>query len=363
MVKFIVDGNRTPQLPLPRDRRMDGIVRGTPYYVLRPRSAPQLLSIVIPLYNEAPVFQLLRKALDELAATLPCPVEFVLVNDGSADQTLPLLLDWASEDPRVKLLSLARNFGHQAASTAGLDHARGQAVVLMDGDLQDPPALIHEMLKKYREGYDVIYAQRTSREGESRMKRFTAWLFYRLTRLLVNRDLPVDVGDYRMLSDSCLSALGKMRETHRFLRGMVAWVGFPQTAVQFRRPARAAGETKYPISKMLSFAWNAALSFSPLPLKITFAAGFLVALAGLAYGFYAAMRVFLGLYVVPGWTSLMIALCLIGGSILMGLGLVGEYIAKIYEEIKGRPLYVVQQAVNLESWQSVGASATNKAYE
>jgi glycosyltransferase involved in cell wall biosynthesis len=309
------------------------------------------------------VLPLLRKALVQLAITLPCEVEFVLVNDGSADETLALLLDWASGDTRVKLLSLARNFGHQAASTAGLDHARGQAVVLMDGDLQDPPELIHEMLEKYCRGYDVVYAQRIARDGESFMKRSTAWLFYRLIRLLVNKDLPVDAGDYRMLSDSCLSALRKMRETHRFLRGMVAWVGFPQIAVQFRRPVRAAGETKYPISKMLSFAWNAALSFSPLPLKMTFAAGFLVAFLGLAYGCYAAVRVFLGLYVVPGWTSLMVALCLIGGSILMGLGLVGEYIAKIYEEIKGRPLYVVQEAVNLESWHSVGTSAMNRAYE
>src|SRR5450755_2893315 len=233
------------------------------YHLLTPRQKPGLISLVVPLYNEEEVAPLLFKRLQGLVDQLPCPVQVVLVNDGSSDATIVKLREIAHADRRFKVLSLARNFGHQAAASAGLDAARGDAVVLMDADLQDPPELVLDMLREYEKGYDVVYAQRTGREGEGVFKRMSAWLFYRLMKTLVYEDLPPDVGDFRLVSRRCLDALNAMRETHRFLRGMVSWVGFPQTAVRFVRPARIAGKTKYPLHRMLLFALTAALPFSP----------------------------------------------------------------------------------------------------
>jgi glycosyltransferase involved in cell wall biosynthesis len=315
---------------------------------LRPRDNPALLSLVIPCFNEEPMVPVLRARLEALAATLPVPLELVLVDDGSTDRTLDLLFEWAAADARVKVLGLSRNFGHQIAVTAGLDHAGGDAVVIMDADLQDPPETIVEMLAEYRRGYDVVYGQRVARSGESWFKRLTAWAFYRTMRAFVMKDLPADTGDFRLVSRACLAALGKMRETHRFLRGMATWVGFPQTAVRYSRAARAAGQTKYPLRKMLRFAWTAALSFSPLPLRLSFLIGLLLTVIGIGYGTYAAVRFALGLYVVPGWTSMIVLLCLIGGAIQISLGVQGEYVARIFEEIKGRPLYLVATAANVE---------------
>jgi dolichol-phosphate mannosyltransferase len=300
-----------------------------------------LLSIVVPLYNEAEALPHLRARLSVAAERMECPVELIFVDDGSSDQSLPMLQEWASKDPRVSVVSLARNFGHQSAATAGLDQASGDGIVLMDADLQDPPELILDLLAEYRRGFDVVYAQRIRREGESAFKKVTAWAYYRLMRIAVDRRLPSDTGDYRLISRACLDALLSMRETHRFLRGMVAWVGFRQTAVQFVRPPRVAGETKYPLGKMIRFAWTAILSFSPLPLRTIFAFGFVVAGVGFAAGTYALAANLLGFPVVPGWTSLMLTICLIGSFILIALGVIGEYVAKIYEEVKGRPLYVI----------------------
>jgi glycosyltransferase involved in cell wall biosynthesis len=211
----------------------------------------------------------------------------------------------------------------------------------MDSDLQDPPELILEMLAAYRCGFDVVYAQRIRREGENLFKRLSAWGFYRIMRFAVSRQLPPDTGDFRLISRDCLAALQTMRETHRFLRGMVAWVGFKQTAVRFVRPARVAGETKYPLRKMIRFAWTAVISFSPLPLRIIFGFGLLIAAIGLGAGTYALAANVLHFYVVPGWTSLMLTVCLIGSCILIALGVIGEYVAKIYEEVKRRPIYVI----------------------
>jgi dolichol-phosphate mannosyltransferase len=241
---------------------------------------------------------------------------------------------------------LARNFGHQAAVTAGVDEARGDAVVIMDADLQDPPAVVHRMLDEYCKGYDVVYGQRLSRQGESLFKRFTAWGFYRFMRRFIHRDLPPDCGDFRLMSRACIDALKSMRETHRFLRGMVAWVGFPQTSVKFERAPRAAGKTKYSLAKMIRFAWVAAISFSPAPLRISLAIGAITVAIGCVYGFYALARVMLGLYVVPGWTSVIILICLMGGGILMGIGILGEYIGRIFEEVKDRPLYIISTRSN-----------------
>jgi glycosyltransferase involved in cell wall biosynthesis len=305
------------------------------------RPVPSLLSIVIPFYNEEAAVPHLRKRLTDFLPTLPCPTELVLVNDGSQDGTLRALQEWAAYQPSIALLSLSRNFGHQAASTAGLDYVHGDATVLMDADLQDPPEVILRMIDEYRRGYDVVYAQRESRKGESVVKRSSAWLYYRLMRLNGCRNLPADTGDFRLISASCLQALRSMRETHRFIRGMVAWVGFPQTAVCFDRPPRVAGETKYGMGRMLWLAWNGALSFSPTPLRVVFGLGIIVAAAAIGIGAYAVGSLLLHYYVVRGWTSIMFTICLIGSFNLIGMGMVGEYVAKIFEEVKGRPLYIV----------------------
>jgi len=334
----------------------------TTYHLLFPRAEPRLLSIVVPVYNEEEVLPLLIRRLQELLGKFSCPVEVILVNDGSTDRTVVGLHALAQQDRRFRVLNLARNFGHQIAATAGLDAARGEAIVLMDADLQDPPELILEMLARYREGYDVVYAQRTTREGESAFKRLTAWAFYRLMRAWVHRDLPPDVGDYRLVSRRCLDALNQMREVHRFLRGMVTWAGFPQTAVPFSRPKRAAGETKYPLRKMLKFAWTAAVSFSPLPLRLSMAMGALAFSIGAAYTLYALVRLALGLYVVPGWASLLVSTCLQSGVILMSIGILGEYVARIFEEVKGRPLYLVSDRFNCDSANlSAESTATSLA--
>ena len=310
------------------------------------RSDPNPLSIVIPCCNEEEIIPHLRARMDQLCQSLQIPVEIILVDDGSSDRTLQLLLEWARVRPQTVVLGLARNFGHQAALTAGLDHSNGEAIVIMDADLQDPPEVIPEMIQEYRRGYDVVYGQRADREGDTWLKRSTAWLFYRLMRVFIYRDLPADAGDFRLISSRCLEAVRSMRETHRFLRGMVAWTGFPQKAVMYRRMPRLGGRTKYSLPKMLQLAWTAAVAFSPAPLRISFGAGFVLTLIGIAYGVYAVVRNLLGLYVVPGWTSVIVLLCLIGGSIQMGLGILGEYVARVYEEAKGRPLYIVSLSYN-----------------
>jgi len=305
------------------------------------RPDPRLLSIVIPFFNEEEVIPHLRKRLTEFLPKLPCAAELVLVNDGSRDGTLQALQEWAACDSHITVISLSRNFGHQAAATAGLDYVQGDAGVLMDADLQDPPEVILEMLAEYRRGYDVVYAQRNGRTGESLAKRGAAWLFYRLMHLGGCRNLPADTGDFRLISTPCLKALRSMKETHRFIRGMVAWVGFPQTAVRFKRPPRVAGKTKYSLGRMLWLAWTGALSFSPMPLRVVFGLGVIVAAATVGIGIYAVGSMLLHYYVVRGWTSIMFTLCLIGSFNLIGLSMVGEYVAKIFEEVKGRPLYII----------------------
>ncbi len=328
---------------------------GSAFHLHNARPNPALLSLVLPVYNEAEMLPVLRQQLTSFVATLPCPVELIFVNDGSVDDSLLQLLDWSREDARVRVLGLARNFGHQVAVTAGLDSARGDAVVVMDADLQDPLEVIRLMLSEYRAGFDVVYGQRIQRHGETFFKRLSAWVFYRLMQRFVHEDLPIDAGDFRLISKPCLDAVRSMRETHRFLRGMVAWVGFSQTAVRFERPGRVAGETKYPLSRMLHFAWTAALSFSPAPLRVSFAFGVLVSALGMAIGCYAVVRKLLGLPVEPGWTSLLIVVCLIGAGILLSIGVLGEYIARIFEEVKDRPLYVVSISANIKPPDALAA--------
>lgn len=317
------------------------------YHILRPRPGPARLSLVIPMYNEEAAIDFLRAELEKFMGEVSADVEVVLVNDGSSDRTIDKIAEWAAEDGRIKALHLSRNFGHQIASTAGLDYAIGDAVVLIDADLQDPLPVVHQMIERYREGYDVVFGQRETRQGESAFKRGTAWAFYRLMRLIADKRLPVDTGDFRLISRDCLDGLKSMRETHRFLRGMVAWVGYPQFALKYQRAARVAGSTKYPMRKMLAFAWTAATSFSTVPLQLSIVLGLIAGLVGVEEAIRALLASLLNWYAVPGWTSLMIVTSVLGGAILISLGILGQYVGKIYEQSKERPLYLVSRTFNV----------------
>ncbi len=316
--------------------------------VLHPRESPSCLSLVVPCYNEEAVLPLLRQELDEFLPTLGVKSEVILVDDGSSDQTLPMLAKWAAENPAIKIVVLARNFGHQNAATAGLNAATGDAIVLIDADLQDPLDVIPQMLAKYREGYDVVYGQRMSRQGESGFKLVTAWLFYRLMKAFIHSNLPPDTGDFRLMSRRCLDAVTSMHEVHRFLRGMVAWVGFNQVSVRYHRKARAAGATKYTVWKMCRFALNAIVAFTPLPLRISLLIGVGISIAGIVYGLRAVYNTYMYHDTVPGWTSLIVITSILGGAILISNGILGEYIGRCFEELKGRPLYIVAQRINFK---------------
>lgn len=332
--------------------------------LLTEREMPALLSLVVPAYNEQEALPLLRERMTQFLAKLPCPVEVVFVNDGSTDRTLPLLKAWADADPRIKVVALARNFGHQLAATAGLDHASGEAVVVMDADLQDPPEVIVEMLGQYCKGYDVVYGQRASRAGETAFKRLTAWAFYRGIRALGYPQLPPDTGDFRLVSRRCLEVIRQMREEHRFLRGMFTWVGFAQTAVKFHRPERVAGTTKYPLRKMLRLAGDGVFSFSTVPLRLSSYLGAAVVLAGLVAAVCAIFRFIFAAGETSNWMLLLLSVgCLVGGAILLAVGILGEYVGRIFMQVKNRPLYVVADRYNLPLSTSGKVEAASPALE
>jgi dolichol-phosphate mannosyltransferase len=306
-----------------------------------------LLSIVIPLFNEGEVVPLLVARLNETLARLDCDVEVLLVDDGSRDNTAALARDVARRDPRYRVLSFSRNFGHQAAITAGLDFAAGDAVVIMDADLQDPPEIVLRMVELYREGFDVVSAQRQSREGDGLWKRATASAFYWIMRKTVDERVMPEVGDFRLLSRGAVHALRTFREQHRFMRGLVAWLGLREATVPFNRGPRAAGTTKYPTLKMAAFAWTAITSFSGLPLRLGVLAGIFLTMLGGLYFIYAAYRALVVQATVPGWTSLVFLQIFFSGATLLSIGLLGEYLARVYDESKRRPLYVLRDMVNL----------------
>ena len=303
-----------------------------------------LISVVVPFFNEeGNVAEMLRRTAEVLErATLARGDEYeiVAVNDGSRDRTLETLRAVQREQPRLVVVDLSRNFGHQIAATAGMETARGDAVILMDGDLQDPPELIERFLDKWREGYDVVYATRRARRGESGFKLLTARLFYRLIRRMTNVEIPVDTGDFRLMSRRVVDALGQTRERHRFLRGLVSWVGFKQTGIEYDRDARYSGRTKYPLSKMLRFAFDGITSFSEIPLRFATYTGFVVSAFAFVYTAIVIALKFMGLN-EPGYTSMMVAILFLGGVQLIGIGILGEYVGRIYDQIKGRPLYLV----------------------
>lgn len=305
--------------------------------------SPTLLSVVAPVYDEEELVEaFVRRAKASVAAY---DFELVLVNDGSSDGTPEILDRLADEDPRVRVVHLSRNFGHQAALTAGLEHATGDVVAMIDADLQDPPELIPEMVRCWQDGSDVVYAVRREREGETAFKLATASWFYKLFRQLAQVDLEPNSGDFRLLDRRALDALLSMTERSRFLRGMTVWVGFSQTAVSYERDARAAGETKYTLRKMLRFSLDAIASFSHLPLQLATYIGLLS--AGLAF---IAIPVVIGMHFagayLPGFSTITIAVLLLGGIQLIALGVIGEYVGRIYDEVKHRPLYIVREERN-----------------
>ncbi|MEA2688567.1 MAG: polyisoprenyl-phosphate glycosyltransferase [Candidatus Eremiobacteraeota bacterium] len=312
------------------------------------RGADATLSVVVPLFNEANnIDELLRRIRNVIhgLSVAPAAYEMILVDDGSRDATLEKLLGAAHADPRVRVISLSRNFGHQIAATAGLDAARGDAVVLMDGDLQDPPELIDDFLAKFRDGYDVVYATRRRRRGESRFKLFTAALFYRIIRRLTNVSIPVDTGDFRLMSRRVVAALRDSRERHRFIRGLVSWVGYKQTGIEYDRAERFSGESKYPVSKMLKFAIDGITAFSEIPLRLATWFGFIVSAVAFVVGLVEiGIKIFTG-YNLPGYTSTIFAILFLGGVQLITIGILGEYVGRVYDEIKGRPLYLVADNV------------------
>ncbi len=307
-----------------------------------------LLSVIVPCYNEAEVIDLTYRALTDALTTEQFSLEFLFIDDGSQDATLEKLRRIAREDQRVRVLSLSRNFGHQMALTAGLDHARGDLVALIDADLQDPPEVILEMVEKWREGYQVVYGQRVDREGETAFKQASSRGFYRLLRFLSDTDIPADTGDFRVIDRRIVETLRLMPEKDRFLRGMIGWTGFRQTAIRYTRRARAAGTTKYPLRKMVGFATSGILAFSSRPLRLATWTGLgisLLAAIGIIYAI--ALRLFTS-YWVSGWTFTIVAILFIGGIQLLFLGLIGEYIARIYTENKNRPHYIVQEEISFQ---------------
>jgi dolichol-phosphate mannosyltransferase len=320
---------------------------------------PSLLSIVAPLYNEeGNVSELVRRVRASADGCIIDGYELVFVDDGSSDRTLELLRQHAAVDPRIVIVQLSRNFGHQLAATAGLDVARGDAVVLIDADLQDPPELIPAMVERWRAGYDVVYAVRRGRKGESAFKIWTAKTFYRITRRMTKVAIPVDTGDFRLMSRRVVDALKTIRERHRFIRGLVSWVGFAQTAIEYDRDPRFSGDSKYPFSKMLRFAIDGITSFSDIPLRFASYLGFVVSAIAFVVSLYEILlRIFTG-YNLPGYTSTISAILFLGGVQLIGIGILGEYIGRIYEEIKGRPLYVVAGIERAEATVTSAPSGT-----
>ncbi len=306
------------------------------------------ISILAPVYNEEEALPVLY---DRISATLDAigePWELVLVNDGSWDRSLEIMRELHEKDERVRIVNFSRNFGHQIAITAGTDYAQGQAVIIIDADLQDPPSLFAEMIAKWREGYEVVYAVRKERKGESKFKLWTASLFYRLINSITGVDIPLDTGDFRLMDRKVVAAMRRLREHHRFMRGLSVWVGFRQTGVEYVREERYAGETKYPFSKMLRFALDGITSFSYMPLQLATYLGFIIAgLSVLAIILTVILRLS-GSQAFFGQATTLVMVLFLGGIQLISLGIIGEYLGRIYEEVKRRPLYIVDEAVGFD---------------
>jgi glycosyltransferase involved in cell wall biosynthesis len=309
----------------------------------------KLVSIVVPVFNEAEgiaaFYDRLKKVADSLS---PISCEITFVDDGSNDDSYQKLVDLADSDGDINIVKFSRNFGHQVAITAGIDIAKGDAVVVIDADLQDPPELIKQFVEKWEEGYDVVYGVREKRDGESRMKLFTASAFYRLLKRIIKLDIPVDVGDFRLMSRRVVEQFKQLREKDRFVRGLVSWIGFKQTGVRYSRDKRYAGDTKFPYRKMIKFALDGITSFSDVPLKLATWLGYLTSFLALLYACSVIVQKVLG-YTVQGWATTMVVMLFLGGVQLISLGIIGEYIGRIFNEAKQRPLYVIDEIYDSRS--------------
>lgn len=299
------------------------------------------LSIITPLYNEELNFPELYQRLTLAAQSITPDYELLFINDGSRDNTMLKVLAAAATDPKVKYINFSRNFGHQIAVTAGLDLCQGQAVVIIDGDLQDPPELIPDMYQKYKEGFEVVYAQRAKRSGESLFKKITAKVFYRILHRITNINIPVDTGDFRIIDRKVVDILKQMPEQNKFLRGQIAWLGFRQTNFMFERQERKHGQTGYPFSKMLKFALDGITGFSDAPLQFVTRLGLFFAFVSFIIILYAAYSHFILERTITGWTSLIVSSMFIGGVQLISVGIIGEYVSRINKNVMNRPLYII----------------------
>ncbi len=311
-------------------------------------------SVIVPMYNEEEVIEHTYRRLSEVMSAADGRYELIFVNDGSKDKTIEVISKIRDEDDHVRLIDFSRNFGHQIAITAGMDYARGDAIIVIDADLQDPPEIILQMIAKWKEGYEVVYGKRLKRKGETLFKKWTAALFYRMLRSMTNVDIPVDTGDFRLIDRKVCDVLRSLKEKNRFVRGLISWIGFKQTSVEYVREERFAGETKYPLKKMISFALDGITSFSYKPLKIATYAGFTISLGAFIYLLYVLWkRLFSN--TEAGWASTLAIILIFNGIILMLLGVIGEYIGRIYDESKNRPLYIIRHADEGEPGASVSA--------
>ncbi|MEN6326537.1 MAG: glycosyltransferase family 2 protein [Syntrophomonas sp.] len=306
-------------------------------------------TIIIPVFNEEAVINETYIRLTQVMESVGDPYELLFVNDGSKDRTPDIIKGLSKLDNCVRLLDFSRNFGHQIAITAGMDYARGDAIVIIDADLQDPPELIPPMIKKWQEGYEVVYAKRAQRKGETLFKKITASLFYRTLRALTEVDIPLDTGDFRLIDRKVCNVMQSIREKNRFVRGLVSWVGFRQTAVEYIREERFAGETKYPLRKMLRLSMDGITSFSYKPLKIATYLGFVISFGSFVYLLISLVQRLFTSSTVAGWASLMACLLLLNGVILIILGILGEYVGRIYDETKNRPLYILRNQDEVEN--------------
>jgi len=307
-----------------------------------------IYSVVVPVYNEEQVVLESYKRLKNVMDSVNEPYEIIFVNDGSRDKTAFIVNEICEKDKNIKFLDFSRNFGHQIAITAGMDYTEGEAIIVIDADLQDPPEVIPKMIEKWKEGYEVVYGKRIERKGDTFFKKFTAAAFYRLLRKMTDVDIPVDTGDFRLIDRKVCVALANVGERSRYIRGLISWLGFKQIGVEFSRDKRFAGETKYPLKKMIKFAFDAITSFSYKPLKIATYAGTIISFVGFVYLLIVIFQVLFTKNTQPGWASLMAITISFNGIVLMILGIIGEYIGRIYDEAKGRPLYIIRQTKNVE---------------
>ncbi len=308
----------------------------------------KMYSLVIPLYNEEEVIHECIKRVTNVMHNNEFDYEIIFVNDGSSDSTEEIVKQYCDKDKHLKLISFSRNFGHQTAISAGMDNAEGDAIIVMDADLQDPPEVVQKLIEKYEEGFDVVYAIRSKRKGESFFKKITAKMFYRFLKNMCEVDIPVDTGDFRLISRQVCDVLKGLTERNRYVRGLVSWVGFKQTGIYYEREERYAGKTKYPLKKMLKLSVDGITSFSTKPLKLTKWIGIFMAAVGFIYAIIVIIQKLVGIQMQTGWASTMVTILLIGGIQLIMLGITGEYIARIFDESKNRPLYIIKEKVNMD---------------